>query len=348
MINFSEVRLKKLVVHNVGNKNAENSLQFSGSEIKIEDQMVRDLLMKYFLSSFKSEEYYNFYHDSDINLNEMFVYSNQIFDDPSELYDSSLKIAKHLHNHSDHPKIKSGEFYIVYFENCIVDDEITDCIGLFKSENKDTYLKVFLRGENFEINYDNGINIRKLDKGCLIFKTEKDAGYKISIVDAVNKDVEAMYWREDFLKIKPRDDNFYSTKNIIDLCKSFSDQVLDDKEKTDKKSKINFIKNTEKYLSESENFNMNEFEKKVIDKPEIRSEFNHFKKEYQEMFDINADDDFKISANAIKKSKKYFKSVIKLDKNFHVYVHSSPEFIEKGFDDEKKMKFYKLFFEDEN
>jgi hypothetical protein len=310
--------------------------------------MVRDLLMKYFLSSFKSEEYYNFYHDSDINLNEMFVYSNQIFNDPSELYDSSLKIAKHLHNHSDHPKIKSGEFYIVYFENCIVDDEITDCIGLFKSENKDTYLKVFLRGENFEINYDNGINIRKLDKGCLIFKTEKDAGYKISIVDAVNKDVEAMYWREDFLKIKPRDDNFYSTKNIIDLCKSFSDQVLDDKEKTDKKSKINFIKNTEKYLSESENFNMNEFEKKVIDKPEIRSEFNHFKKEYQEMFDINADDDFKISANAIKKSKKYFKSVIKLDKNFHVYVHSSPEFIEKGFDDEKKMKFYKLFFEDEN
>ncbi|MFH2143612.1 MAG: nucleoid-associated protein [Bacteroidota bacterium] len=348
MINFSDVRLKRLVVHNVGCKNSDNSLQISISEIKIDDQIVKELLMKYFLSSFKSEEYYNFYHDSDINLNEMFVYSTQIFENPDDLYLVSLNIAKHLHNNSVHPKIKSGEFYIVHFEDCMVDDEIVECLGLFKSENKDTYLKVYHHDDNFEINYDNGINIKKLDKGCLIFKTEKDAGYKISIIDTVNKDVEALYWREDFLKIKPRDDNFYSTKSIIDLCKTFSEQVLSEGDLADKKDKINFIKKTEKYLCEAENFDMKDFEKNVIDQPEIKAEFKNFKAEYQEMYDLKPDNNFKISANAIKKSKKYFRSVIKLDKNFHVYVHSSPEFIEKGFDNEKNMKYYKLYFEDEN
>ncbi|MFN6039537.1 MAG: nucleoid-associated protein, partial [Bacteroidota bacterium] len=39
--------------------------------------------------------------------------------------------------------------------------------------------------------------------------------------------------------------------------------------------------------------------------------------------------------------------VIKLDKNFHIYVHGKHEFIEKGFDEEKGKKFYKLYFDSE-
>ena len=38
-----------------------------------------------------------------------------------------------------------------------------------------------------------------------------------------------------------------------------------------------------------------------------------------------------------KKSKKYFRSVIKLDKNFSLYVHGDRDNIEKGFDEEKGM-----------
>jgi hypothetical protein len=40
--------------------------------------------------------------------------------------------------------------------------------------------------------------------------------------------------------------------------------------------------------------------------------------------------------------------VIKLDKNFHVYIHGDRELVDKGYDDEKGMKFYKLFYSEES
>jgi hypothetical protein len=46
-------------------------------------------------------------------------------------------------------------------------------------------------------------------------------------------------------------------------------------------------------------------------------------------------------------AKKFVRSVIKLDKNFHLYVHGRRDRIEQGFDQEKKMKYYKLWYESE-
>ena len=80
---------------------------------------------------------------------------------------------------------------------------------------------------------------------------------------------------------------------------------------------------------------------------EIIEAFNDYKHVYEENHNINSEESFEISENAVKKSKQYFRSILKLDKNFHVYVHSKPEFLEKGYDNEKRMKFYKLYFDEE-
>ncbi len=58
-------------------------------------------------------------------------------------------------------------------------------------------------------------------------------------------------------------------------------------------------------------------------------------------------DDFEISNSAVKQSKGKFKSVIKLDKNFHVYIHGDRDMVEKGYDNDKGKKYYKLFFDNE-
>jgi len=76
-----------------------------------------------------------------------------------------------------------------------------DAVGLFKSENKDTYLKVEPVMEGYEIESRQGININKLDKGCLVFNTDKENGYVLSIVDNTNKGNEAQYWKDDFLSV---------------------------------------------------------------------------------------------------------------------------------------------------
>jgi len=41
------------------------------------------------------------------------------------------------------------------------------------------------------------------------------------------------------------------------------------------------------------------------------------------------------------------KSVVKLDKNFHIYVHGRHDYIERGYDEAKGMKYYKLYFTNE-
>lgn len=53
------------------------------------------------------------------------------------------------------------------------------------------------------------------------------------------------------------------------------------------------------------------------------------------------------SESAVKKSSRSMKSVIKLDKNFHIYVHGGEGLIKKGYDPETGMAFYQLYFKEE-
>ncbi|RYD70349.1 MAG: nucleoid-associated protein, partial [Sphingobacteriales bacterium] len=58
-------------------------------------------------------------------------------------------------------------------------------------------------------------------------------------------------------------------------------------------------------------------------------------------------DNFEIAESAVKKQARAYKSVLKLDKNFHIYIHGNKDMIEKGYDDDKSMNFYKVYFREE-
>ncbi|NVO01629.1 MAG: nucleoid-associated protein, partial [Bacteroidetes bacterium] len=203
MLDVTDVVLKSIVVHKVGNKSKDEKLIISESPLEIDDSFITEILNKYFLSSFKGEAFFNLNHQSDINLNEVYSYAKAIFNNTSSFYIESIHLANHLYENATHPKINSGEFYIVLFENISIEGERTQALGLFKSENKETYLRVFQKNKNFEIQSDEGVNINKLDKGCLIFNIEEEQGYKCLIVDALNKQNEAQYWKDEFLNLKP-------------------------------------------------------------------------------------------------------------------------------------------------
>jgi len=155
--------LKSLSIHKVGHKTNEEGMILSKESIQI-DNDIKSILIDYFINSFKSDEYYNFYHDIDIRMNEAYTCISEIFTNPNTLINQSINLAKHLYEQSVHPRIKGGEFYTAYFENCIINGESVDAIGLFKSENKDIFLKVYPAGIRFEIESEKGININKLDK----------------------------------------------------------------------------------------------------------------------------------------------------------------------------------------
>jgi len=347
MLNFNEINIQEVIVHHIGSRPEEEGVQLSNDPIQLNDDLTSELLKKYFLSSFKPGELYHLANDEDINLNAVYTLVSDIFSDPARFTEQSKELANHLYEKSVHPKIKSGELYAAYLTNCFIEGETVDAIGLFKSESKETFLKVQAKGKNFTISHDDGVNVNKLDKGCLIFNMEQDKGYLLAIVDNINKVAEAQYWRDSFLAVKPRKDEYHQTKSYLDMCKTFVlDQVPKEFETT-RADQADFLNKSATYFKKNQDFTFDEFANQVIKQPAVIESFKGYKKQYEAANDIEIDDEFMISAPAVKKQSKVFKSVIKLDKNFHIYVHGNREYIVKGFDEKTGMHYYQLYFKKE-
>ncbi len=348
MINTERSLLNHLVVHYVGNKSdEEDTLRLSKQALKLDDDAVESLLMRYFLSPFKNNEFFHFTHEEDLAKNELYSIASRIFADPGAFFLQSVNVANYLYEKSVHPKVKGGELYMIYLQDCLVNDEPVDAIGIFKSETKETYLKVAGAGDQFSISSDTGININKLDKGCLIFDMDKEKGYRVCTVDVTNKSEEAQYWKHDFLKLKSREDSFYHTQNYLQLCKGFIDEKLKEDFEISKTDEIDLMNKSVNFFKEREVFDLNEFKREVIQQPEVIDAFRDYKETFQQNRDVVIADEFNISHNAVKNTSRIFKSILKLDKNFSVYIHGKKEYIVQGFDEEKGMNYYQLYYREE-
>lgn len=344
MFNFKEAALSELAIHKIGIAAEDEGMELATQPVKV-DADVTQLLKSFFLKPFKPGELYTFTHETDLQLNEVFHYAQAVFTDPDSLFLQSVNIAKHLYENSKHPNIKPGELYIAYFNECILNDEVVEVLGIFKSENKETYLKVFPNQGGFGVESRQGININKLDKGCLIFNTEKDTGFRVAVLDHTNKTNEARYWINDFLHVTPNQDSYYHTKNYIGLCKEFAEEAFPEADKVDK---IDLLNNAISFFSKNETFNIQEFTEQVLPEPELANKFKQYKDEFTEEKGLPTYDEFGISKQAITQSKRYIKSVIKLDKNFHIYVHGNRQNIVRGYDEQLGMHTYTLYFKEES
>jgi len=350
MIDFSQVTIDNLVIHQIGCKAEGEPIRFSRSPYLLQDDdVVGNVLIGYFFRPFKSEAYYNFVNgNDDLTHNRMFMLAQSIFDKPETFYDRSLEVADFLYQSSNHPMIKGGEFYLGLFRNCVVDGELVDALGIFKSENKETFLKVFLKDQNFELGAQEGINIKRLDKGCLIFNTEREYGFKVCSIDNINKGNEARFWKDDFLGLKPREDNYYFTNNYLKLCRDFVGDVFNDENDVPRADQIDMLNRSIEFFNKKDNFKEGDFAKEVIRQPEVIDAFNEYKSFFETEKALPLKSEFDISKSAVKGEKKFFKSILKLDANFHVYIHGKKNYIEKGYDSDKGLNFYKLFFEVEH
>ncbi|PBQ30734.1 hypothetical protein CNR22_02745 [Sphingobacteriaceae bacterium] len=345
MIDFSRAQLTHFIVHFVGNKGLGEELTYSEKLIQFKDDFVKETVLRYFLTPFKTDIYYQFKGKVDVSLASVANATEDLFNSQSDFVNLSKQVASHLYNQSMHPKISGGEFFVCYFKDAMVDGELADAIGYFKTENKETFLKVYQHVDEFDVDCDNGININKLDKGCIVFNTEKNKGYKMSIVDTNNKVAEcALYWEEDFLNAVIKPNGYYHTKNFMDASRGFCEEILTEANNVEKKDQMMMLNKSASYFKEKDTFNLKDFEKEVLVQPEIIEAFNEYRGDYNKKMDLTAIDEFDVSQTAVKKNAKYMKSVVKLDKNFHIYIHSKHDYVERGFDDERGLKYYKLYY----
>ena len=348
-IDYTQSNIEKVSVHKVGNKTNEEELILSKSLLDTSDLKVKELLFKFFLTPFSNPEFYSFtFSNEDITLNPVFNFASHIFDQPETLQHNAEDIAKLLYELSIHPQIKSGDLFIVLFSDICLEDELIDGIGIFKSENRQAFLKLDSINEEFSINYDDGINIDKLDKGCLIFNSDRDKGYRVCIIDKSNKTIEAQYWRDNFLQLKPCSDDYHNTIDFMIITKNFVTKQLEEEDfEVSKAEKIEMMNRTVDYFKTNEKFEKNDFEKHVFKDEAIRKSFKKFDETYREDNSIDLKDNFDISSDAVKKQARILKSVLKLDQNFHIYIHGDTELIERGVDRDGR-KYYKIYYQAEN
>ncbi|NQV52556.1 MAG: nucleoid-associated protein [Flavobacteriales bacterium] len=347
MHDLSAVSIKKIAIHKVGNKAHEEKLALSEDHLRSLAVEEEEILLRYFLKSFQHEEYCTFTHHTDLELNEAYSFINELYFTSINFMEASQRLAKHLYAHSIHPKVKGGEFYAVYFEGAVIDGEEVDALGLFKSEQKSMFMNIQPKSSNFDLSFEKGIDIKKLDKGCIVFNTKGAEGYRVLIHDAVSKGDEAAYWKDDFLGVEVMSTEFTKTRDYMELTRSFVMEEMPQAFDVDRTMQIQMMNRSSGYFTENDAIDTEEFTQTVLEQPEVIQTFTAYKERYASENNIEIEDHFDSSKSAVKQGKKFFKSVLKLDKNFHIYVHGSPDNIEQGYDAEKGMKFYKVFYNEE-
>jgi hypothetical protein len=348
MTGIDSVQLQQVIVHKVGNPSRGEDLKLSANPLTLNDDIVKGLLTRYFLSAFNENESYRFTHLSDVQMNEVYAFVRKIFEDRETFVQQSVLLAQYLYSKSTHVKVKEGELYVVLFDEVPFENDFIRAVGIFKSETKETFLKVFQHGQSWEVIQEEGVNINKLDKGCLIFNTNTNEGYKVCVVDATNKQNDAQYWVTDFLQVEPYADSYHHTDKVLSLCKNFITNEYAEKFEVSKSDQIDMLNRSMEYFKSKEQFNLQEFTTEVIHHQEVADTFMDYKKNFESSRNFEIEDEFAIHVSAVKKQQRAFKTVLKLDKNFHVYIHGRRDLIEKGVDEMSGKKFYKLYFDEES
>ncbi len=348
MIDYSNCELEQLAVHQVGNKMNEEALHLSEAPMDISDIELRERLLRYFLQPFSEpKEFFNLSAEGeDFTLNPVFNAAAQVFDEVASLQQNSIELAQYLYELAEQPQIKSGDLFVVYFTEIVLEDEVTEAVGIFKAENRHSFLKLNQAESNFSLGYEEGIYIEKLDKGCLIFNTDREVGFKVCIVDKSTKAAEAQYWKAQFLDVKPASDTYHYTKQFLTSTKNFVTQQLAEEFPVSKADQIDLLNRSVSYFKSHESFDKEEFEEEVLQKEEVIESFRNHNEAYQQEHDIDFGDRFDISPQAVKQQSRVFKSVLKLDKNFHIYIHGDRELIEQGVEVDGR-KYYKIYFDKE-
>ncbi|WP_288446086.1 nucleoid-associated protein [uncultured Chryseobacterium sp.] len=345
MQNITLGEINKFIVHYIGNKNNGDGVRFS--DIHTDFDKIEEHIKQLANNSFKFDELYHFFFVPNLDLNPVYQFVSSIFKNKESFIEQSQNTGRYLYDKSTHPQIKSGELCVIYFNDCKVNDEIVDCIGIFKSENKDTVLKVNKRENGFELTDENGISTNKLDKGCLIFNAGKESGFLISVVDNTNRSSEAQYWKDEFLGIQPIKNDYHQTNEFLSIAKQFVTKQLDEEFKISKADKIDYLNRSVDYFKSHGSFDKQEFEELVFEDKGLIESFRTFDQAYRQENEIELYDNFDISTQAVKKQARVFKNVLKLDKNFHIYIHGNADLITQGID-ENGRKYYKIFYEEEN
>ena len=325
------------MVQRVGNKSNEDGVSFSDDVCQMDG--VEEPFLKLINASFKFDDWKQFYYIDDLELNPTYRFVTKIFDDESCIVQQANNLARHLYEQSIHPNIKIGEFYVVLLDNCEVDDEPAQAIGLFKSEVREAVLTVKMEKNRLVLSSETGMSLKKLEKGCIVFNVDKDNGYKVAVVDNTGSNTDAHYWVDNFLHVRNCNDDYHETERLMEMCTGFV-QLLKEESEVDSAFTA---KKTSEILKTNETLQMDDLADMICQNEEQKQAFESYRQSYEEEYG-----DFAEEINLVKKaiSRKPVSrmNVLKLGNDFEVKVLNPDAEIESGKDEVSGKRYCKLYY----
>lgn len=345
MLNFYNSRLINAAFHFIPKNEGVNEPVYSHN-LYLETDQIQESIFSLLSSSFKNPVFYSFdYHNSDFIFNPLYNYVSNTFDNEEDLLANSIKICKLLFDKSKNSFIDSGYFFYGNIKDVLIDDELVNVITIIKFEET-TSIFDFKHGPNgIQAQEKSGYSLKKPHKICLILDVDREEGYKILQIDPQNK-IEADYWMKEFLFLKPHQDKHLFTSEYIKLTLNFAKKNESFKE-TQSLDKVDLKYKTKEYFAKNEKFSEEEFLDSSFPNKKIKNDFLEFKANYEADTNKTIPDQFEISPVMVNKNARFLRSVIKLDKNFHIYVHGNREKIER-IEESDGTKYYKIYFDQES
>ncbi len=347
MLKTTHTYIEKTTLQRVGHKVSQELNYSAEAEIPLSEEEEKSL-KSFFLGSVRSnQDLMKFTHHVSLEYNTVYSDTYKFFNQEISFIEYSNHILNHLYEKSEHPNIKTGEVFTILFQDVQFDEITTEAIGIFKIENKIDYLKFNLVDDEMDFTINKGVKLQKIDKGCLIVKTEESDGYRIISVD--NNSYDANYWKKAFLRIEEVKNDSYQTKHHLQLLSTFSNTLG---EEGDSFLQKEFMSQGVQLFNENEVITNDLIEEELLTPFDVLHTYRDFKTQYTKEKNIEFDARFSVSTPTLKKEKRKIKSQINLDTNIQIKLDISEgdsvkENIEKGFDEERKMHYYKVYYNEE-
>lgn len=329
--------ITNMIVHYVGNKYKEEGVGFSKKETPF--AIVENELRASISNAFEQNDMYEFYFEPDLNMNHAYTFVKTIFSDRTRFIEQSNLLAKILYEQSCIPQIKGGELCVVYMANCEYEGKKTDAIALLKVEKKQPMIQYIREADGFRIEKTEGINLSKIDKGCVIFNVCEQTGYKVAVVDNNSTKQTAIYWIDNFLHVRSCQGAYHQTKNLLGAIKEFvSDTIVDDKV-----AKAMVIARSKKILTDVDSISAESFAKEAFQDEHIAHSFVRY---ISEQIENEGGDITNISIEKkLAQPKTAMPSVVlHLDNNFDVKIYGGEDRIIQGYDENAGMNYYTLYY----
>lgn len=335
---INEAYIDKIICHHFSldpTRSLLNSKELCTASLDIQT------IKSFFINPFgRQKAEYRFVHPVNISYNVVYETTLQMFQN-KDFVECSQDIYRHLCAVSTNPTIKDGDIFIAKIEDIKIDNSYYQGIGIFKIESKSSFIETYVDDSgNMAFEVKSGFTSNKIDKACLIVFTENSPTCYL-----IDNSKDTKFWKDSFLGLAPKSNSYVQSKAAMAVLQGFIKTELSTARDVQKDSQVQLINKCSELIKSSTELSIERIAKEVFEDQEIIDSFTEYRKVYEEREQLTLEGTFVVDKKAVTTSKTFKR--IKLDDTSEIYLLKTGAFIERGYDEEKGMKYYKLYFNEE-